>query len=492
MKNILKKIIAGSSILALSSLISSWLWVYRDRLLVWKFWASMELDAYFAAFRIPDLIYSLFIFATISVSFLPLYLKKEKKLWADWVNEFSSKVFNLIILITWGLSLIIWIFAPYFISFYTAWFSEEYQKLTVELMRILLVAPVFFAISSIAISIHNASHKFLTQWLAPIIYNLWIIFSLFIDDEITIKTVAYWVVFWAFLHWLIQFPSLFKNGFRWKANFSFDKEIFWMFKTAFPRMLSVSIYQISITIDTIIAGSLVAGSVTILNLAWNIAMLPLWIIVSSIAITTFTYLSKQTDDFEKFTKTLKNNLWKTIYWTFPALFWIYAISEPLIKFLFLSWEFTLNDVFLTKKVLLFLLISVWCQAFIPILNRAYFAIWNTRKPFLISLVSMFLNIVSSVYLAEIYWVIWIAIWSVFWMFCYWLLLLVYGSINFWKFIPYLDILVSFFSWFVMFVWIYFLSKNLQDYSDFIQLLILTPFWFAIYFWINWFNLKKNI
>jgi len=490
MKFSIKTLLSGSIILGLSSLISRLLWVYRDHLLASKFWASVELDAYFSAFRIPDLIYSLFIFATISVAFLPLYIKKEKKLGLEWANIFTSKVLNLVIIFTWVFAFLIAIFAPYFIWFYTSWFDPEAQKLTLDLMRIMLLSPIFFAISSVLIAVHNASHNFITQWLAPIFYNLWIVWSIFFSDEFWIKALAYWVVIWAFFHCIIQFPFLFKKWFRWKFNLSFDKEILWMLKTAFPRMMSVSIYQVSLTTDILIAWSLAVWSVTILNLSANIASLPLWMIVTSIAITAFTYLSKKTEDLDDFKEILKKNINKTAFWTFPALFWLYAVSEPLIKFLFLSWEFTIKDVFLTKEVLLFLLISIWFQSFIPILNRAYFAFWETKKPFYISLVSMIFNIFASFYFSKIFWIIWIAIWSIIWMFIYSALLIFFTKKDFWKIIPYKNIFYSISSWALMFIWIYFLSKIIENYHNLLQLIILIPFWGLIYLWLNFSQLKN--
>ena len=470
---IFKLIFSWSAVLAISSFISRWMWVYRDHLLASSFWAGQELDIYFAAFRIPDLIYSLLVFSTIAVAFLPYYLKVIDKDGLQKANIITSRVLNLLMVLIWVMSLIIAVLAPYLVSFYVAWFTLEAKQMVVSLMRIMLFSPILFAISSVVISVQNASHKFFTQALSPILYNAWIIFSiLFWVWDYWIQALSYWVIFWALMQLVIQVPAIIRDWFKWYPVFKINSEIKDMAKVAFPRILSMGIYQISLTIDTFIAATLTAWSITAINLASNIASLPLWMIVVSISITAFVYLSKQADDDEKFLATLELNIKKTVYWLFPALFWLYAIWEPLINFLFFYWKFSSSDAELTFTILSFLLLSILFQGFLPLLNRAYFAKWNTMIPLKASLIAMAVNIVISLILSKIIWAVWIAIWTACWMFVYCAFLLIWTKKDFWNFIPLKYILKVLLLSILMCFILFFLKSFIWDLNSLVQIALL--------------------
>ena len=489
--NIIKLFTAWSVVLAISSFFSRLMWVYRDHLLASNFGAWIELDIYFAAFRIPDLIYSLLVFSTIAVVFLPHYLKVKKKYGQEKANIITSRVLNLLVLTIWLISLFIAIFANKIINFYVYWFSLEAKEMVVSLMRIMLLSPIFFAISSVAISVQNASHKFFTQALAPIFYNAWIIFSiLFLVEKYWIIALSWWVLLWAILQALIQIPSLFKEWFRWIPVFKVNHEIKKMTKIALPRILSIGIYQISLTIDTFIAAWLMIWSISAINLAANIASFPLWMIVVSISITTFVYLSKQSEDNENFLKTLELNIKKTIYWLLPALFWLFALSWPIINFLFLYWKFSQANALLTQNILSFLLLSIWFQWFVPLLNRAYFAKWNTIIPLYASLIAMLTNIISSFLLSKIYWSVWIAMWTAIWMFVYCLILIWFTKRDFWNFLPIKFILKTLVISVLMYLILSYISSQINNLTYFIQIIILWTIWTFFYLWINWFKIIK--
>ncbi len=478
---IFKLIGTWSVLLAISSFVSRWMWVYRDHLLASSFWAGQELDIYFAAFRIPDLIYSLLVFSTIAVAFLPYYLKVKEGGGMDRANIVTSRVVNLLTLTIWVISIVIAIFAPYIIDFYVYWFGKEAKWMVVSLMRVMLFSPILFAMSSVAISVQNASHKFWTQALAPIFYNAWIIFSiLFWIWDYWIKALWYWVLLWAIMQFLIQIPSLIKAWFKWHPVIKINDEIKNMAKVAFPRMLSMWVYQISLTIDTFIAASLTAWSIAAINLAANIASLPLWMIVVSISITAFVHLSKEADDNEKFISRLELNIKKTVYWLFPALIWLYAIWEPLINFLFYYWKFSSSDAEMTYFILSFLLLSILFQGFVPLLNRAYFAKWNTIIPLKVSLIAMIVNIIVSFILSKFYWAVWIAIWTVSWMFVYCFLLIIWTKRDFWNFIPMKYLFKVFCLSLLMYLILYYLKSFIWDLNSLMQIIILWIIWWTFY------------
>lgn len=484
MKNLFKFLFSGSALLAISSMISRVMWMYRDHLLAIKFWAWIELDAYFAAFRIPDLIYGLLVFSSVSVAFMPYYIKVKNEKWLESSNILASKVLNLLTLIIWWITILIAIASPYIMDYYVPWFSEEWKKLTAEMMRIMLLSPIFFSISSVLISIHNASHKFNTQAFAPILYNWWILFWIFLSQKFWVQYLAYWVVIWAILQCIIQFPWVISDWFKWYKDFTITDEIKKMLKTAIPRILAIWLYQISLTVDTFIAATLSTWAISAISLASNIASLPLWMISVSISITAFVTLTKQSSDSKWFLDTLSINTKKTAFWLFPTLFWLYAISHQLIKFLFHYWKFSDNDAMLTENILALLLLAILFQWFLPLLNRAYFSRNETVKSLYFSIISMWANIFFSYLLSRYFWAIWIALWTVIWMGFYSVLLIIFTHKDFWKFFPFKSVLYYLFCSVVMMI----ILKIIWAYIAWIwylfQIIILWITWCLIYFSMN--------
>lgn len=481
-----KVLLGGSFVLALSNLISRLMWVYRDHLLASSFGSGETLDIYFAAFRIPDLIYSLLLFATITVSFMPRYLEIHKNQWKHHSDLLTSKVFNLLTLIVWGFCLLVYIFAPIVVSSYVYNFSDAAKEMTVILMRIMLLSPILFTISSVAIGYQNANNIFVTQALSPIFYNGWIILGVYASRYYWAVALGWWVVFWAFIQALIQIIWLMILNYKWSPILKIDQETINMAKTAIPRILSVWILQLSITVDTIIASSLSAWSIANLNFASNIASLPLGMIVASIAVTAFVKLSKEKDSSEVFLNILKNNLSKTYYYLLPFLTLIYALSSEIVNYLFVYGHFTTRDSQVTVDILGYLLLAVSFQWFVFLIGRAYFAHSNTITPLKSAVISMLINIITSVLLAKWFGVAWIAMWSAIWMLVYAVMLIRSCMLDFWNFLPEKEIVYYVFSsWAMLFV-----IEWIRSYVNVIlplKILTLGLIWSVVYLILNKFK-----
>ncbi len=403
MKFNIKSIIGPSLLLAISSLLSRFLGVYRDHLFAKNFGASSMLDSYYAAFRIPDILYAFLIMSSISVVFLPMFQKfKEKKDW-DKAWKFTSSVLNSLLILFGLISITTIIFAPSIVNLYVPNFSEAQKELTVFMMRIMMISPFFFMISSVMISVENAFNKFFAQSLAPILYNLGIIGSLFIfKDTLGVKGLAVGVAIGAFLQMLIQVPFFLQTDFKWSAVFLKGKELSNMIKIVIPRILSVSADQIALTISTFLASSLIAGSITVLNLAINIQSLPFGMIAISVSITAFASLTKYSaqDDKEKFRKTLQLNFEKIMFWLVPSVFGLFIIANPLIEFLFEYGEFSAKNTVELVVLLKIFLIAVIFQGIIPLLSKSFFAYQKTWIVFFLTLVGLTCNVLTSIFLVQ--------------------------------------------------------------------------------------------
>jgi putative peptidoglycan lipid II flippase len=172
-----KNITSAALILAGSSLISRILGLLRDRLLAGAFGASPNLDVYFASFRIPDFIYNILIAGGVVVALVPLFseyfIKDKKEAW-----DFIDNTLNVFLFFLIFVSLLVGIFAPLIIKIITPGFTQEQISLAVVLTRLLFLSPIFLGLSSIFSGILQYFNRFLAYGLAPVFYNLGIIFGI--------------------------------------------------------------------------------------------------------------------------------------------------------------------------------------------------------------------------------------------------------------------------------------------------------------------------
>ncbi len=361
MSNLFKKIlnhrsetILGAGLITASfALLSSVLGILRNALLASRFGASLYLDIYYATFRLPDLIYNIFIVGTISASFIPLlndYLTKEKeKAW-----QFTSLVIALVSFILLINALIIIIFAYPILKKILIGFSEENVRLTVYLTRLMMIQPILLGISAVFSSILRSYKLFLISALSPVVYNLGIIVGiLFFSPVFGLKGLIFGVILGAFLHLGIQIPSLIILGFHLE-KFRISLFVFSLRKMVeimLSRALSIILSQIFLVGITSIATLLKEGTITIFNFVDNI--LPYTIFALPLADAAFPYLSRlesegRNDDF-------KFHYYKTL--TFILLFiiplslWIIVFREPIVRFLLGYGKFDWSATVLTMKIL---------------------------------------------------------------------------------------------------------------------------------------------
>lgn len=402
-----KSLFSASLLLALSSFLSRGMGVVRDHLFATIFGADgvgiYSLDTYYAAFRIPDLLYSILVYGTISVAFMPIFSEHLAKKNHQEAWKFTSNVLNLLLLIFFIIASILFVFAQPLMSLFVHGFTPEKIEQTAQLVRIMLLSPLFFSIASIAIGVENSFQKFTAQAIAPVLYNLGIISgAFFFGEKYGVYGLVWGVVFGALLYMLIQFPGLLKSGFRWFPIISFQrKDTREMFTLVVPRIISMSAMQANLLVDTLIGSSLIAGSLTILNLAQNLQSLPFGIISVSVAITSFSLFTKYSAEknWQQFEIELQKSVRITLFLLLPSILGMFLLREEIIGLVLEGGNFEKDDVIKTASILSFLLIALIAHGLIPILTRAFFAMKNTKLPLLISLISMATNVAFSFYLA---------------------------------------------------------------------------------------------
>lgn len=358
------------------------------------------LDAYYAAFKIPDMIYNFIAVgagAAILVPILTEVLYKKDK------NEYYkilSSFINFFLIICLFLIIIVFIFFPNIIYTFFPNFSLENQILTFSIGRLMLITPMFFIISSILGSHLSVFQKFHAYILSPLFYNLSIVLGIiFLLPYFGIYGVVYGVIFGAFLHSLVLIYPSFKTGFTYKLNLQFNKYIKEGIILAIPRIISAGISQMQLFIDTLISGMLVSGSLTLYNWSYNIFYLPIGIIGLPLSITTFPLLSKlkvekNNEQFQKiFYMILYNLLFLSLYITiFFVLF-----NKEIVNLILNYGKFyadPLNLQLVTKTIFIFFL-SIPAQVLIPFLNKTFYSFKNTKTPVIITSICILFHIIFS-------------------------------------------------------------------------------------------------
>jgi putative peptidoglycan lipid II flippase len=387
-------------LLGFSALFSRILGLIRNGLLAGYFGTGPEVNIYLAAFRIPDFIYNFLIIGGLSVSFLPIfseYFSRDKaKAWE--MTNYVLNVFSFLLILS---SLLLFIFTPLLIKFIVPGFSVKDQNLTAQLTRLMFLSPIFFGLSSIFSGILHYFNRFFIYSLAPIFYNLGIIFGiLFLYPLFGLSGLAYGVILGAFLHWILQIPSAKSCGFQYKFFFNFKypalKRIFGLMV---PRAFAVAAQQINLIVITAIA-STIAGGIAIFNYANDLQYFSIGIIGIPFALAAFPALSRYWAEGqkEKFLESFSSIFRQILFLILPISLLIFILRAQIVRLVLGTLgpgNFGWLDTKLTAASLGIFSIGILFSALIPLVSRAFFSFQDTKTPTLIAALSVALNIILS-------------------------------------------------------------------------------------------------
>lgn len=402
----INSITVAAALVALSSLASRFLGVIRDRILAGEFGASTTLDIYYAAFRIPDLIFNLIVLGALSAGFVPIFTslikdfscekkdncdshEQNKEAWSLANNVLNYLLIGLALLSAIGI-----IFAPLLTRLITPGFGPEEQATTIALTRIMFLSPLFLGISGIFGGILQSFKRFLIYSLAPIFYNLGIIIgALYFVNIWGLYGLAWGVVLGAFMHMAIQIPLVSQLGFRYRFKIIWrDINTIKIGKMMIPRTLSLAISQINLVVITIIASSLSSGSLSIFNLANNLQSFPIGIFGISFAIAAFPSLAENAFNKEKLTASFSQTIRQILFFIVPATVLIITLRAQIIRVVLGTGNFDWQDTILTMNTLGYFALSLFAQATTPLLIRVFYARHNSATPFYLGLFTVALNI----------------------------------------------------------------------------------------------------
>ena len=388
------------------TIISRLLGYLRDVLIAIFLGTSFLADVFFVAFRIPNTFRRLFAEGTFNAAFVPSYTSELAKSKIK-SKKFANEIFNLLFLGLFFFVLVIELFMPIFVSLIAPGFTEDSEKidLAVSLTRITFPFLMFVSLSSFFSAVLNSHNKFAAAAAAPIILNCVLIgillFGKYLDDQLIYF--LSWGVSIAGLLQLIFLYKFVKDYYSIKLNFKFkiNNKVKFFFKKLLPSIFSSGVTQINILVGTIIA-SFQASAVSYLYYADRIYQINLAIAGIAIGVVVLPQLSKHvfSKKKNKILQIQNKALELSMFLSLPASAALLVGSEEIISALFGYGSFSEEAVINSAQALYYFGLGLPAFALIKVFSTFFFANHDTKTPFLISLVSVILNICVSVYFFE--------------------------------------------------------------------------------------------
>lgn len=400
-----RQLITSTGVVMFFFVLSRVLGLVREVAISYQFGTSAELDAYIAAFRIPDLLFNLVAGGALASAFIPPFSKllTDGDVRGSW--RLASQVINLVFVIVAALCIVAAIFAEPLVRWTVGYgFAPPEQALTAALMRLMLVTPAVFAVSGIVMGILNAHNEFLLPAAAPAMYNLAIIFgALVLAPRFGIFGLAFGVVLGAFLHLLIQAPWLVWHRMQYTARLGIhDAGVRHVIKLVIPRTIGIAAVQLNFLVNTILASTLVTGSLAALNYAFLLILLPIGVIAQSIATVLFPLFARQfaLNDLNGLRRAFSIGFRVTLFLAVPATIGLVMLARPMIQILFQRGAFTAESTDMTLLALQMFAIGLFAHAGLETITRAFYAMHDTATPVRIGIAAVALNIFLSLLLMQ--------------------------------------------------------------------------------------------
>ena len=369
----------------------------RYRTLV-HFFTKGELDIFFAAFRIPDLVFEILITGALTTSFIPFFIKYDRRKEAQ--SIVISSIMNLILAVLTLSVAVLSLLMPYIIPLITPGFSPEKVDTIVYFSRLLLLGQLpFLILGNLLTGLSQARKMFLLPAVAPIIYNLAIIIAtLFLAPSSHLLAPVIGVMSGAVLFFLIQLPTVRIAEFSYQIIFKKTKAIWDFFRVAVPRIFTVIVAQVDATIDLSLTSLLGSGSYTVFYLAQHLQLLPISVIGVAYGQASLPYLSElaQEEDLRKFKKIIPDSILSLLFMIIPlAGFFVFA-RTPLVRIFFGAQKFDWAATNMTALTLSAFAFSMPAHSIYYFLTRCFYALFDSKTPFYMSFTAVLLNATMSI------------------------------------------------------------------------------------------------
>ena len=394
------KIAKAATTIGTGTLLSRILGFLRDMVIANFFGAGMAADAFFVAFRIPNLWRRLVGEGSLTISFIPIYTEYLTQKSEEETREVTHIAFTIAGVFLLILTLLGILFSPILIRIIAPGFIQIPEKfqLTVTLNQIIFPYLFFMGLFALCMGILNSHRHFFAPAIAPIFLNISIIVSVFLfyhTFRVPVMTLALGVLAGGVIQFLFQIPFLWKKRIAFQFNFNFrHPAIKRIGLLMIPGLIGTAVYQINVFIDTIFASFLPSGSVSYLFYADRLMEFPLGIFAMAIGMASLPSLSTLASQgkMEEFKETLSFTFRLTAFISIPAMVGLISLKTPIINLLFQRGVFDYGATEMTAKALFFYCVGLWAIAGARTIAPAFYSLQDTRTPLKIGLICLGANV----------------------------------------------------------------------------------------------------
>ncbi len=387
-------------LLGFFAFLSQVLALFRDRFIAHFIGPSPSLDAYYAAFRVPDLIFiCIASLASITV-LIPFIVAKMdgEKVTAE-AQKYLNDVFTVFLGLMVFVALIAFLLMPFLAHIIAPGFAPAYQAKLVVLSRIMLLSPILMGLSNLFGTVTQLFRKFFIYSLSPIFYNFGIIIGVvFLYPKFGIYGLAMGVAFGALMHFGIQAMASTMCGFtpKFSANIKWA-DIKKVAVTSLPRTMGLAFNNMALIAIIALASFLKSGSISIFNFSFNLQSVPLNIIGISYAVAAFPTLAKSVSQgkMDEFKAHLKDAARAIVFWSLPVIFLFIVLRAQIVRVILGSGSFSWDNTRLVAACLAIFSLSILAQGMITLLSRAYYANGDTKRPLIVNFSCSILIIILS-------------------------------------------------------------------------------------------------
>lgn len=397
--------VAGAAIIVMAAYVSSRLsGLLRDIAISYSFGTGRQLDAYYAANRVPDLLFQVAAGAAVASAFIPVYTgyltRGEKERGSEVVNVlFTLAVVGLLPLVLLGIA-----FAPLLMRVIVPEMPSSYQDLAASLARIMFFAPIFFTIGCFSTSLLNAHGRFFLAALAPTGYNAGIIFgAVVLSHRLGVYGLAIGALLGSILFLVVQVPGLGVIGVQYRPRLDLaNVGVRAIGRLMAPRTLGLAVTQVNFLVTLFLASG-IAGGIAALNYAWSLTMLPLGVFAMAISTAVFPSLAEHAaiDDRDELRLMVMNALRFILFLTIPSMIGLVTLSSSIVHLIYQRGAFTAVSTEMTADALRFYALGLLGMATVEIVTRAFYALHDTRTPVLTASLGMVVNLGLGVILVRI-------------------------------------------------------------------------------------------
>jgi putative peptidoglycan lipid II flippase len=398
------RVVRAAGVVGIATLLSRVFGFIRDMVVANLFGAGLTTDAFFVAFRIPNLLRRLLAEGSLTVSFVPVFTEYLRHKTREESFELANITFTALSILLVFVSLAGVVLSPLIVTIMAPGFVRMPAQYDLAVFLTRLMFPYILLISLVALcmGILNSLRHFAAPALSPMVLNLaMILAALTLRDFFRepIMALAVGVLVGGVLQLAMQWPFLIKLGVRLKPAFHFRHPgVKRIGKLMLPAAFGAAIYQINIFVGTILASLLPTGSISYLYYADRIVELPLGVFAIAVGTATLPSFSDQValGRMEELKRTLSFSLRLILFITIPATIALIVLRVPIISVLFQRGEFGEQATLLTAQALLYYAVGLWAFSVIRIIVSAFYSLQDTRSPMKAAIVALIVNAAFSV------------------------------------------------------------------------------------------------